>query len=245
MKITGEFWAQTTEGDGNYRMFDFLEREGAEVLVEPFASWVTYLLFSARLRYAERREARVDERLPARLEELARATTRLSWRCSTRPSGSSRRELERAVRYVGAPGPHLVAQDVLADAARPYYDPRARGGEGHRRWPRTSTTRPARRCHMVLSLKPFGCLPSSQSDGVQAAVVDRSPEMIFLPVETSGEGEAQAHSRVQMSLADARAAARAEFDAALDATSLTSIDVLAYVATRPELRRGLYQVPSQ
>ena len=28
IKITGEFWAQTTEGDGNFNMFAFLEKEG-------------------------------------------------------------------------------------------------------------------------------------------------------------------------------------------------------------------------
>src|SRR5262249_25348952 len=44
VKITGEFWAQTTEGDGNFRMFQFLEREGAQVLVEPIATWITYML---------------------------------------------------------------------------------------------------------------------------------------------------------------------------------------------------------
>jgi len=34
VKITGEFWAQTTEGDGNFNMFRFLQREGAQVLVD-------------------------------------------------------------------------------------------------------------------------------------------------------------------------------------------------------------------
>lgn len=38
VKITGEFWAQTTEGDGNYRTFAFLEREGAHVLVDPIGT---------------------------------------------------------------------------------------------------------------------------------------------------------------------------------------------------------------
>ena len=38
VKITGEFWAQTTEGDGKFNMFRFLEREGAQVLVEPIAT---------------------------------------------------------------------------------------------------------------------------------------------------------------------------------------------------------------
>ena len=45
---------------------------------------------------------------------------------------------------------------------------------------------------MVLSLKPFGCMPSTQSDGAQSAVVSNYKEMIYLPVETSGEGEINA-----------------------------------------------------
>ena len=48
VKITGEFWAQITEGDGNFHMFDFLEREGAQVLVEPIATWVAYLMYQAK-----------------------------------------------------------------------------------------------------------------------------------------------------------------------------------------------------
>jgi hypothetical protein len=47
VKITGEFWAQLTEGDGNFNMFSFLEQEGAQVHVEPIACWVTYLLYQA------------------------------------------------------------------------------------------------------------------------------------------------------------------------------------------------------
>src|SRR5260370_3844977 len=42
VKITGEFWAQTTEGDGNFNMFNFLQREGAQVLVEPIGTWIMY-----------------------------------------------------------------------------------------------------------------------------------------------------------------------------------------------------------
>src|SRR6201987_263162 len=48
VKITGEFWAQITEGDGNFNMFDFLEREGAQVMVEPIATWVAYLMYQAK-----------------------------------------------------------------------------------------------------------------------------------------------------------------------------------------------------
>ena len=55
VKITGEFWAQTTEGDGNFHMFRFLEGEGAEVLVEPVATWISYMLNQARTRCRDRR----------------------------------------------------------------------------------------------------------------------------------------------------------------------------------------------
>src|ERR1700726_3324479 len=48
IKITGEFWAQTTEGDGNFNMFAFLEKEGAQVLIEPIATWIAYMMYVAK-----------------------------------------------------------------------------------------------------------------------------------------------------------------------------------------------------
>ena len=50
VKITGEFWAQSTEGDGNFRMFEFLEREGAQVIVDPLSTWLMYMLGSSTRR---------------------------------------------------------------------------------------------------------------------------------------------------------------------------------------------------
>src|SRR5262245_43203769 len=55
VKVTGEFFAQTTEGDGNFHMFQFLEREGAEVKVEPIANWIMYLLWQAKAKHADRK----------------------------------------------------------------------------------------------------------------------------------------------------------------------------------------------
>jgi hypothetical protein len=96
---------------------------------------------------------------------------------------------------------------------------------------------------MVLSLKPFGCMPSSQSDGVQSAVMSHFKDMIFLPIETSGEGEVNAHSRVQMALGEARAKARLEFQQALESTGRRLDDIRAYVAGHRELRQPFYHVP--
>src|SRR6202012_2443394 len=60
IKITGEFWAQTTEGDGNFNMFAFLEKEGAQVLVEPIATWIAYMMYVAK----EGAKARADAQAP-------------------------------------------------------------------------------------------------------------------------------------------------------------------------------------
>jgi hypothetical protein len=96
---------------------------------------------------------------------------------------------------------------------------------------------------MVLALKPFGCMPSTQSDGVQSRVVNKFKDMIFLPIETSGEGEVNAHSRVQMALAEAKSKARAEFDTVLTQTGKSLDDLREYVEGHPKLKRGLYKVP--
>jgi len=75
---------------------------------------------------------------------------------------------------------------------------------------------------MVISIKPFGCMPSSGvSDGVQALVTARFPEVEFLAVETTGDSAVNAYSRVQMALFRARAKAQAEFDEALAAGGLS------------------------
>ena len=50
-------------------------------------------------------------------------------------------------------------------------------------------------------------------------------DMIYLPVETSGEGEINAHSRVQMALGEAKNKAKKEFAEALEQTGLTLDEV--------------------
>ena len=58
--------------------------------------------------------------------------------------------------------------------------------------------------------------------------------MIYLPVETSGEGEINAHSRVQMALGEAKDKAKKEFAAALEETGLTLDQCRAFVEANPE-----------
>jgi predicted nucleotide-binding protein (sugar kinase/HSP70/actin superfamily) len=247
VKITGEFWASLTEGDGNFNMFRFLEREGAQVIVEPVATWVAYLLCQAKARAANNKEVREHhERLPwyAYKRKIARE---LGYEAKI--LGFSVGEVMWAYFYhrvgkkLGGLAHRLVDQRELARLAEPFYHRFARGGEGHLEVGKNIFYTVHHRCHMVLALKPFGCMPSSQSDGVQSAVMNKFKDMIFLPIETSGEGEVNAHSRVQMALGEAKAKAKTEFEVALQSTGKSLDDIRAFVADHRELRRPFYHVP--
>src|SRR6516164_5464664 len=68
-------------------------------------------------------------------------------------------------------------------------------------------------------------------------------DMIFLPIETSGEGEINAHSRVQMALGEAKAKAKLEFLQSLESTRKRLEDIQSFVAEHRELRQPFYKVP--
>jgi predicted nucleotide-binding protein (sugar kinase/HSP70/actin superfamily) len=244
VKITGEFWAQTTEGDGNFRMFSFLEQEGAEVLVEPVSTWIDYTLHMAGVRENDvRKTAKLEPTLAGRIRRQARSRAKM-WLLK----GVQRlfqRAYETRRRALGGTTPKLASQLQLQRMGHPYYNSRCGGGEGHLEVAKNIYYTLNKLAHMVLSLKPFGCMPSTQSDGAQAAVMAQYPDMIFLPIETSGEGDINAHSRVQMALGEAQAKARAEFDEAIARAGLTLEEARKFVEERRELRHPLRQIASE
>jgi predicted nucleotide-binding protein (sugar kinase/HSP70/actin superfamily) len=248
VKITGEIWAQTTEGDGNFHMFRFLEEEGAEVLLEPVSAWLHYLVARGQMLLADRHGFVGERELPGswdlrRRFELATSFWR-QWLVLTLAEKLLLREYGRLRKALGGTALELPDQRELERAAERFYSARLSGGEGHLEVAKNIYYCSRDLCHMVLSLKPFGCMPSTQSDGAQAAVVSCFPEMIFLPVETSGEGEINARSRVQMALGEAKAKVRAELGACLDRSGRTLEEIRAYVARSPELRRPLRKIRS-
>lgn len=247
VKIIGEFWAQTTEGDGNYRMFEFLEREGAHVRTEMLATWVNYLMGHAKIQMYPRRglDAKYEE--PKRRQLLKRLKNELNYQKKLQLLTFGEKifayEYHRVVKMMGNTAHRLVPQEEFARLADPFYRITARGGEGYLEVGKNIYYHIHKLCHMVLSLKPFGCMPSSQSDGIQSTVVSRYKDMIFIPVETSGEGEINAHSRVQMALGEAKAKAKAEFQEALSRSGKKIEEIRAYVDKHPALRRALLPIP--
>lgn len=247
VKITGEFWAQTTEGDGNFNMFKFLEREGAQVMTEPIGTWIMYLIHQAKVMKHDRKGVNDAEAMPSPWRIDKRIKNDMAMRKSvaqlTLAESIFKREwnrLREALNYL----PHELAdQYELQRAAHPFYNSRASGGEGHLEVAKNIYYSNKGLAHMVLSLKPFGCMPSTQSDGAQSAVVNLYKEMIYLPIETSGEGEINAHSRVQMALGEAKVKAKQELERVLEETGLTLDQVRDYAAGHPTLQSGLYKVP--
>ena len=191
VRLVGEFFASTTDGHGSYEIVRWLERRGALVTPPAVTEWLLYLAWQAA------REAR-DETPPfgnyqqrdaTRGEGLARAL---------------RAFFQRTARAAGVTI-HLPDMDDLGTLAAPHYSPALRGGAGHLELGALLEADRDGTADLVVSIKPFGCLPASAvSDGV-ATVVARRTRCAFVAIETTGDGEAQVHSRLELALEMARA----------------------------------------
>lgn len=245
-KVTGEFWAQTTEGDGNFNMFPFLEREGAQLLVEPIATWILYMLHQAKNMYHDRKGIKEGEEAPKAFQVLKKLKNLTDYKKTVTILSIAESVFDREynrIRKVFNGMPHeLASQLEMQRLGHPFYNSRVEGGEGHLEIAKNIYYVNKDLCHMVLSLKPFGCMPSTQSDGVQSAVTSMFKDMIFIPIETSGEGDVNAHSRVQMALGEAKAKAKAEFKKCIDETGYTLEEIKAYVEANDYLTRPFYHV---
>lgn len=245
-KVTGEFWAQTTEGDGNFNMFPFLEREGAQVMVEPIATWILYMLHQAKNMYHDRKGLKEGEENPKAHQVIKKFKNFADYKKITTILTIAEHVFSREynrIREAFDFMPHELANQLeLQRLGHPFYNSRVEGGEGHLEVAKNIYYVNKDLCHMVLSLKPFGCMPSTQSDGVQSAVTSMFKDMIFIPIETSGEGDINAHSRVQMALGEAKAKAKLEFSKCLDETGYSLDEIKAYVEAHEYLQKPFYKV---
>jgi len=100
------------------------------------------------------------------------------------------------------------------------------------------------KAHLTVSVKPFGCMPSSGvSDGVQSVITARHPGSLFCPVETSGDGAANFYSRVQMYMFKARQMADEELRATLAKTGVTETQVRAFLEKHPRFASPFHKPP--
>ena len=189
VSIIGEFWAMTTEGDGNYQLQRFLESEGAECDIQFVTNWLLFMLW----------EGRYDTKLRGELRGLDQA------RKSLKDSEIGKKLfglfvadlLIRAAFHafgaaIGFHGYKLPDMDVIAEAAHAHYNNNVRGGEGHMEVGKFILNVLHNKSHMTLSVKPFGCMPSSGvSDGVQSLLTSKYPREHLLRHRDLGRRQGQ------------------------------------------------------
>jgi predicted nucleotide-binding protein (sugar kinase/HSP70/actin superfamily) len=229
VKVTGEFWLQAHEGDGNYRIKHWLESEGAEVMPPVYTAWFDFLLKARRDRAWERRGTvpgapTVALYLIVLSRLLHRAYNGMRSSLSNLPAA-------------------LPSQTELQRLAAPYYHYRLEGGESYCLIGKALHAYRHRTAHMICELSPYGCLPNTMSVGAMAGVLRRYPDLLYAPIEIKGDAEVQALSRCQMNLTEAHRRARAEFEQALRKFSLTPEHIREYERSNPAICRADTRIP--
>jgi predicted nucleotide-binding protein (sugar kinase/HSP70/actin superfamily) len=225
VKITGEFFAQTTEGDGNYKLASWLIEEGAEPLVEPVTTWIDYIIWEKithlkerafRNRFKYGKEIILLQMLQGYLHGLYRFY-RLA---------------------LGNKPDSLKKQKKIEQYAKAYFNPKISGGEGHMEIGKHIYMNKHKMAHMVISVKPFGCMPSTQSDGVQIKVMEDLGGSLFVPLETTGDAEVNTKSRVLMKLYEAKIKTQKEYETAKEKLQLTTEKIVRLSEKNRYIKKG-------
>jgi predicted nucleotide-binding protein (sugar kinase/HSP70/actin superfamily) len=231
VQITGEFWLQTHEGDGNYNIKKWLEAEGAEVVAPPIAVWFDYWIRF----YVQEFEARrgVDRYASYKI----RALEALQWLFH-----SAYDRLRKSLGYLPR---ELPDQYELQKLAAPYFHNRLSGGEGDMLIGKALHAYHHKTAHMVCELTPYSCLPNTMSIGAMSQVLGVYPDLLYAPIEIKGDAEAHALSRCQMILTEAKKRAQREFENVLAERKVSVEQLRRLESTHPAVTKLGYRFPSK
>jgi predicted nucleotide-binding protein (sugar kinase/HSP70/actin superfamily) len=245
--IIGEFWAMTTEGEGNYGLQRFLEAEGAEPDIQLVTAWLLYMVWQTKYDTEQRATLRgFDQSKGQGGSKFSLQGVDVRKRKASLWAGEKviRGMFQTIAHAIGLYDYHLPDMDQIAEISHAFYDNNLRGGEGHMEVGKLIQNVAYQKVNMTLSVKPFGCMPSSSvSDGIQSFITELYPQGIFLPIETNGDGAVNVYSRVQMQLFKAKQLAQKEVDKALADVGMTIEEVRAYLAKHPSLAHAFHRAP--
>lgn len=227
VKLTGEFYLQTVEGDSNYNIHRWLEAEGAEVYPAAITIWLDYLLRFAGQNFED--HIGIDRHARLNLVRIRAAQRLLRW---------TYRRMQGAV---GGVAHDLPDQQDLRRLASPYFNSRLSGGEGDMLIGKALWAHLRKKAHMICELSPYSCMPNTMSIGAMAAVVGKHPDLLYAPLEIKGDSEIHALSRCQMILTEARKRAQREFDDVMERVGVNAAALAARVT--PAMRAATYKVP--
>jgi predicted nucleotide-binding protein (sugar kinase/HSP70/actin superfamily) len=229
VKITGEFYLQTVEGDPNYNIHRWLEAEGAEVYPAAITIWLDYLMRLAGQDYED--HIGIDRAARLKLGGIRTGMKLL------------RRTYDGMRRALGDLPHEMPDQYELRTLAAPYYHSRLNGGEGDMLVGKALWAHQHKKAHMICELSPYSCMPNTMSIGAMAAVTGKYPDLLYAPLEIKGDAEVHALSRCQMILTEAKRRAQREFDDVLKLNGLTLERARELLDAHPEMKRATYSVP--
>jgi predicted nucleotide-binding protein (sugar kinase/HSP70/actin superfamily) len=229
VKITGEFYLQTVEGDPNYNIHRWLEAEGAEVYPAAITIWLDYLMRLAGQEFED--HIGIDRYARTKLAGIRTGQALLRW---------THRRMRRALGDVPR---ELPDQYELRELAAPYYHSRLNGGEGDMLVGKALWAYHHKKAHMTCELSPYSCMPNTMSIGAMAAVIGKHPDLLYAPLEIKGDAEVHALSRCQMILTEAKKRAQREFEEVLERTRLSMTELRAAIEADPMMKRATYRVP--
>ena len=227
VKITGEFYLQTVEGDPNYNIHRWLESEGAEVYPAVITVWFDYLMRMAAQEFED--HIGIDRSAYLKSTGIHAAQGLLRW------------TYDRLRRALGGVPHELPRQSELRDLARPYYHSRLNGGEGDMLVGKALWAHQKKKAHMICELSPYSCMPNTMSIGAMAAVTGKHPDLLYAPLEIKGDAEVHALSRCQMILTEAKKRAQDEYREVLARIGRTADQLRARETAA--MRRATYRVP--
>lgn len=229
VKITGEFYLQTVEGEPNYNIHRWLETEGAEVYPAAITIWLDYLLRLAGQDFEDR--TGIDRGAALKTRAVKGLQSMLRW---------THARMRRALAGV----PHdLPDQYELRTLAAPYYHSRLNGGEGDMLVGKALWAYLHKKAHMTCELSPYSCMPNTMSVGAMAAVTGKYPDLLYAPLEIKGDAEVHALSRCQMILTEAKKRAQREFDEVMERAKLAPADLQEALERDPKLRSATWKLP--
>jgi predicted nucleotide-binding protein (sugar kinase/HSP70/actin superfamily) len=229
VKITGEFYVQTVEGDSNYNIHRWLESEGAEVYPAQISVWLDYWMRFYVQALDDRRA--IDRMAGAKIAGIKALQKVFRWTYD---------RLRAALDNI----PHgMPDQYELRRLAAPYFHHRLSGGEGDMLVGKALWAHLNKRAHMICELSPYGCLPNTMSVGAMAAVTGKHPDLLYAPIEIKGDSEIHALSRCQMILTEAKKRAVREYVEAMQRSGFTPEDAKKLLDAAPHMKRATYRLP--
>ena len=229
VQVTGEFWLQTHEGDGNYNIKQWLEQEGAEVIVPPIAVWLDYWM---RYYVQEFQEHKGIDRLASFKVGAVKA---LQWGFR-----HSYNRLRKALEYLPQ---ELPNQYDLKQLASPFFHHHLSGGEGDMLIGKALHSYHHKTAHMICELTPYSCMPNTMSVGAMSHVLGKHPEILYAPIEVKGDSEVHALSRCQMILTEAKNRAQQEFVEVQERLGISVSEIRKREGQEASVRRMTHRIP--